>query len=195
MNLAHGGQTAMKNAFLIGEKTYLRAVDKDDAPALATWFNDPEVTRFLLRHRPMTVAQEEEFINKMQAGETDIILGIVTREEDRLIGCLGLHQTDARNRHSVFGISVGEKTYWGKGHGTEATRLLLDHAFATLNLNRVWLQVIEFNARAVRSYEKLGFKHEGRLRQHMYREGKYWDSLVMGILRSEWGERRSEPEA
>jgi RimJ/RimL family protein N-acetyltransferase len=176
----------MRNAFLIGEKTYLRPIDKDDAPTLATWFNDAEVTRYLLWHRPINVAQEEEFIQKMQASETDLMLGIVTRDGDRLIGCLGLHQTDVRNRHAVFGISVGDKSYWGKGHGTEATRLVLDHAFATLNLNRVWLQVFEFNPRAQRCYEKLGFRHEGRLRQHIYRDGKYCDSLVMGILRSEW---------
>ncbi len=185
----------MKNAFLIGDKTYLRPIDKDDAPALAAWYNDQELTRFLTWYRPMNLAQEEDFIKKLQANETDVILGIATREEDRLIGCLGLHQTDLRNRHAVFGIAVGDKTYWGKGHGTEATRLLLDHAFATLNLNRVWLQVIDFNQRAIRSYEKLGFRHEGRLRQHAFREGKYWDSLVMGILRAEWEERRSEPEA
>jgi RimJ/RimL family protein N-acetyltransferase len=115
----------------------------------------------------------------------------VTREADRLIGCLGLHEMDLRNRHAVFGISVGDKSYWGKGHGSEATRLILDHAFLTLNLNRVWLQVFEYNPRGIRCYEKIGFRHEGRLRQHVYRDGRYWDTLVMGILCSDWDAARA----
>jgi RimJ/RimL family protein N-acetyltransferase len=183
----------MNTPFLSGPNTYLRPVDKADAPTLVSWFNDPELTRFLLWYRPMNLSQEEAFLDKIHASETDLILGIVTREGDRLIGCLGLHQVDIRNRHAVFGISVGDKTYWGKGHGTEAARLIIDHAFLTLNLNRVWLEVFEYNQRAMRCYEKLGFRHEGRLRQHVYRDGRYWDSLVMGILRSDWEAGRAKP--
>ncbi len=180
----------MNSLFLGGPRTYLRPVDKADAPALAAWFNDPDVTQFLQRYRPMTVGLEEAFIEQVNAHETDLHLGIVTREGDRLIGCLGLHHVDVRCRHALFGIMVGVKDFWGKGHGTEATRLLLDHAFLTLNLNRVWLEVYEFNPRAVRCYEKPGFRHEGRLRQHCYREGRYWDTLVMGMVRSDWEKGR-----
>jgi len=177
--------------FLSGPTTYLRPLDKTDAPTLVSWFNDQEMTRFLLWYRPMNVAQEEAFLEKIQASETDLLLGIVTREADRFIGCLGLHEMDLRNRHAVFGICVGDKSYWGKGHGSEATRLILDHAFLTLNLNRVWLQVFEYNPRGIRCYEKIGFRHEGRLRQHVYREGRYWDSLVMGVVRSDWDAARA----
>ena len=177
--------------FLIGSTTYLRPVDKDDAPELATWINDPEVTRFLLMYRPLAVGQEEEFLKRMHASETDLILGIVTRAEDQFIGVLGLHQMDQRSRHAQLGITIGDKNYWGKGHGTEAVRLVVDHAFQTLNFNRVWLRVVEFNARAIRSYEKVGFRVEGRLRQQMFRDGRYWDEIVMAILREDWEKGRS----
>ena len=182
----------MSAPFLSGPTTYLRPVEKADAPTLAAWFNDPEVTRFLLRYQPITLGRQEAFLDKIDASETHGLLGIVTREADRLIGVTGLHNMDIRNRHAVFGINIGDKSYWGKGHGTEATRLLIDHAFLTLNLNRIWLEVVEFNPRAILSYEKLGFRHEGRLRQHIFREGKYWDNLVMGIVRADWEKDRAQ---
>jgi RimJ/RimL family protein N-acetyltransferase len=176
----------MQNPFLLGPTTYLRPVEPGDAPTLVPWLNDPEVTRYLLIYRPMSVAQEEDYLRKAQQSDTDLLLGIVAREGDRLIGMCGLHQMDLRNRHTSFGICVGDRAYWGKGHGTEATRLIVGFAFETLNLNRVWLHVFEYNERAVRTYEKVGFRHEGRFRQHHYREGRYWDCLIMSVLRDEW---------
>jgi RimJ/RimL family protein N-acetyltransferase len=85
----------------------------------------------------------------------------------------------------MFGIGIGVTSMWGKGYGTEATRLLVRHAFQTLNLNRVGLEVYEFNQGAIRCYEKAGFRIEGRLRQSYFADGRYWDTVVMGILREE----------
>ena len=79
-----------------------------------------------------------------------------------------------------------DKGSWGQGYGTEATRLVVQHAFATLNLNRVWLEVYEYNPRGLRAYEKVGFRKEGVKRQDNYRAGRYWDTIVMAILREEW---------
>ena len=90
------------------------------------------------------------------------------------------------DRHSGFGIVIGDKESWDKGYGTEATTLLVRYAFETLNLNRVWLHVFEENARAVRAYEKAGFRREGLLRQDHYRDGRYHNTIVMGLLRDEW---------
>src|SRR5262249_14381254 len=150
----------MQTAYLIGTTTYLRPIDKSDAPALVSWFNDAEVTRFLRWYRPMSLEQEEAFLDKLQTNEMDRGLGIANSSDDRLIGTCGLHHVDARNRHAEFGISIGDKSQWGKGHGGEATRLIVDHAFATLNLNRVWLYVVDFNERAIKAYEKAGFRVE-----------------------------------
>ena len=83
---------------------------------------------------------EEAFIDQVSKSDTDLVLGIVTREGDHFIGVTGLHQIDWRNRHTAFGIMV-ERNQWGQGYGTEATRLVVQHAFETLNLNRVWLLV------------------------------------------------------
>jgi RimJ/RimL family protein N-acetyltransferase len=183
----------MKNPFLIGQTIYLRPVERADAPLMAPWINNPEVTRTLLRHRPMSVHLEEEWIDRIVRSEQDLALVIMLREGDRPIGGTGLTQIDARNRHAGFGILLGEPEQWGKGYGSEATRLILGYAFETLNLNRVWLHVFEYNQRGLRAYEKVGFRREGVLRQDNYREGRYWDTIVMGILRDEWQPAR-EPE-
>jgi RimJ/RimL family protein N-acetyltransferase len=176
----------MQSPFLVGDAIYLRPLEIEDARTIAPWFNDPEVTRFLLRCHPMSVAKEEEWIRHIYDNPTDVALGIALRADDRLIGSTGLHQVDLRNRSAAFGIVLGDKSAWGKGHGTEATRLMVRHAFHTLNLNRVWLEVYEYNPRGARAYEKAGFRVEGRLRQDTFRDGRYWDTLIMGVLRDEW---------
>jgi RimJ/RimL family protein N-acetyltransferase len=176
----------MKNPFLIGAKVYLRPLERADAPVLLPWFNDPEVTRTLLRYRPLNLQEEEAFLDRMSESEHDLALGVVVRANDQLVGATGFHHMDFRNRHCSFGISIGEKSEWGKGYGTEATALMVQYAFDTLNLNRVWLHVYEYNQRGLRAYEKVGFKREGVLRQECYREGRYWDTIVMAILRDEW---------
>ncbi len=176
----------MNSPFLIGTKVYLRPFEKSDAATLAPWFNDPEVTQTLLIHRPVNVAHEEEFIQKAYTSDTDLNLGIVAVATEKLIGTTALHRIESRHRHASFGLAIGEKGEWGKGYGTEAARLLLDHAFLTLNLNRVWLHVFEYNHRGLAVYERVGFRREGILRQDCFRAGKYWDTIVMGILREEW---------
>lgn len=176
----------VKNPFLIGEKVYLRPLEPEDAPVAATWFNDPEIRRTLLRQRPMSVHAEEEYIAKANQGDGDVTLGIVIRATDRLIGGAGLQQIDWKNRHACFGIGIGAQDEWNRGYGTEATRLMVGHGLETLNLNRVWLEVYEDNPRAMRAYEKVGFRKEGVLRQDSYRGGRYWNTIVMAVLREEW---------
>lgn len=181
----------MQNAFLIGERIYLRPLELGDAATITPWFNDQAVIRHLLRHQPMSVRAEEEWLAKAGQGD-DVILGIVLKDGDRLIGSTGLHKFDWRCRHAAFGIVIGIQEEWGKGYGTEATKLIVRHGFETLNLNRIWLEVYEYNQRGQHAYEKAGFQLEGRWRQHTFRDGRYWDVLLMGVLRDEWA-RLNQP--
>jgi RimJ/RimL family protein N-acetyltransferase len=175
----------MQAPFLIGHHIYLRPLQRADAPAFVQWMNDPEVTRTLVHRGPINLQAEEEFIDRLTRDEHALPLAIVRRASDELIGATGLHAIDWRNRHACFGIALA-KAEWGKGYGREATAMLVRHAFETLNLNRVWLQVYEYNQRGLRAYEKVGFKKEGVLRQDNFREGRYWDTIIMAILREEW---------
>jgi len=176
----------MKNPFLVGETVYLRAVEREDAPIFLPWANDFDVTRHMLLHRPMSLAAEEAWIARIQEDKGNVVLSIVLRKDDRVIGNTALHGIHSHNQHASFGIMIGDKREWGKGYGTEATRLIVGHGFHTLNLHRIWLHVYEDNPRAIRSYEKVGFRREGVLRDHAFRDGRYGNVITMGLLRDEW---------
>jgi [ribosomal protein S5]-alanine N-acetyltransferase len=180
----------MIHPFLIGDQIYLRPLEPGDARQITPWVNDPEVTCNLLIYKPMSLCQEEEYLQK-RTKDGAVVLGIALRASDRLIGSAGLHDIDYKNGQCNFGILIGAKEEWGKGYGTQATRLFVDFAFRTLNLHRFWLHVYEYNVRAIRVYEKVGFQKEGTLRQARYHDGRYWDTHVMAILRHEWDARRS----
>ena len=107
--------------------------------------------------------------------------------DDRLIGLADLTPIWPHS-DGWLGIGLGEREYWGKGYGSDALRVLLRFAFTELNLQRVSLNAFEYNARAIRSYEKAGFRVEGRVREWMRRDGRRWDVIYMGLLREEWGE-------
>jgi RimJ/RimL family protein N-acetyltransferase len=113
-------------------------------------------------------------------------------EDDTLIGFLSLW-FNAIHREVWVGIGIGEREYWGRGFGTDAMRLCLQYSFLELGAHRVSLGVLDYNPRARRSYEKAGFKLEGRTRMDVQREGRRFDSLWMGVLREEWlAARRAE---
>ena len=122
----------------------------------------------------------------MSQSEHDLALGVAVRATDQLAGVTGFHHMDFRNRHCSFGISIGEKAEWGKGYGTDAMRILMRLGFDKMNLHRLWLHVFDYNQRAIASYEKCGFKREGVLREEHFARGKYHDTIVMGILESEY---------
>lgn len=180
----------MKNPFLVGEKIYLRPLELSDAPAMVPWMNDQAVVRTLQMSRPVNEENERAFIERVMRSEHEFSSAIVTRRGDRFIGTAGLMSINWRERHACFGISIGDKAHWGRGYGTEATKLLTAFAFESLNLNRVWLHVYDFNLAGIRAYEKAGFKREGVLRQATFREGAYHDVHVMAVLREEWASLR-----
>jgi len=115
-------------------------------------------------------------------------LGIEVHTEEgwHLIGSCGFSNIEWTNRAAEIGIVIGEKPCWDHGYGTETMRLLIRHAFDTLNLNRVFLRVHEPNKRAIRAYERAGFVREGCMRQAVFKDGRYQDVIIMSVLRSEW---------
>jgi RimJ/RimL family protein N-acetyltransferase len=119
-------------------------------------------------------------------------MAIHVRESDRLIGTCAFSQLDGDNGSTLFHITIGERDAWGHGYGSEATELMVAHAFTRLALHRVALTVFEFNVRAIRTYEKCGFAVEGRARGAIFRDGRFWDEIHMSILASEWEARQRE---
>jgi RimJ/RimL family protein N-acetyltransferase len=177
------------NRLIRGEKVYLGPLRVDDAPRFAEWFADLEFLALLGTNplRQMTLQTEQQWLEAQVKNENSYQFGIYTCSDNEIIGSAGLHAPHWRNRSAELGIAVGNKAFWGKGYGTEASRLVLNYGFWELNLHRISLLVYAYNHRAIRSYEKLGFVHEVVRREAVYRDGHYYDILVMSLLRHEWG--------
>ena len=173
---------------LFGKSVRLRAIDRDDIPTFVRWFNDPDVRHFLQMFEPMSRAGEERWFEAHLNRQDEYLFAIEAPVDDGWlnIGNVGLHRVDWKNRGVTFGIVLGEKAFWGKGFGTDATRTMLRFAFEELNLHRVELEVYDFNPRAMRCYEKAGFRLEGTRRQAHFHQGAYHDVHRMGILRDEF---------
>jgi RimJ/RimL family protein N-acetyltransferase len=177
---------------IIGDQIRLRAIEKDDLPFYVKWLNDPEVRLGLSMVLPLSMAEEEEwFENMLKRSPYERPLAIEIQPDpgkDKwvFVGNGGLFGIDWQNRVAEIGIHIGEKKYWDQGFGTRVMQLFIQHGFDNLNLNRIWLRVFETNPRAIRSYEKAGFVHEGKYRQGQYLEGKYVDVMIMSVLQSEW---------
>jgi RimJ/RimL family protein N-acetyltransferase len=171
---------------LIGDKLYLRPLERADAPFLTSYMNDPDVTRTLEARRPMSLQGEEAWIDSLCKSDREVVLGIVVKKTDRLIGATDLHEIRLQDRKAGFGIAIGAKDEWNKGYGSEATRLMLKYGFQTLNLHRIVLRVYANNPHALRTYERAGYVHEGILRKDVYRDGRYIDVYLMAVLREDW---------
>ena len=172
---------------IVGEKCYLSPCSLEDAEKWAEWFNDLEVTLPLgdEAYVPFSLPKTQESVEQI-IKQQDHVFSIVDLETDTCIGRTLLFSIDHLNRQAMFGIFIGEKSYWGKGYGQEATRLTLDYGFNLLNLNSIMLGVMAFNERAVHAYEKAGFKLIGRRRQARIIGNKKVDVFLMDILAEEF---------
>jgi len=181
-----GGRTWFP-ASIEGRLVTLRRHVPENLSAFRRWYADPEIAR-LARYQdaPMPREEVDRFFQARVFGPESLALAIHIRETNQLIGTCAFSQLDGDNGSALFHITIGEKDAWGHGYGTEATRLMVDHAFGALGLHRVWLAVFEFNERAIRSYLSCGFVTEGRSREAIWRDGRWWDELHMSVLEPEW---------
>ena len=179
-----------------GDRVVLRKHVPENVSAFRRWYADPEVAR-LARYQdaPMRVDEIDRFFQLRALGTEALTMAIHDRPTDRLIGSCAFSQVDGENGSAMYHITIGEKDVWGRGYGTEATQLMLDHAFGTLGLHRIALTVFEFNERAIRAYRRCGFQVEGRARESIWRDGRWWDELAMSVLSSDWHERRASSSA
>jgi len=176
----------MVTDYLAGRLIRLRALESADEPLLQAWVNDPVVTEYLTHIYPYSHAQESGFIAAASPARfAEARFGIVTLDEGVLIGVESLEGARPESRSASLAIMIGDRRYWGRGYGTDAVRTLCRFGFEMMNLHRVELEVFPENLRAIRVYERVGFQHEGRRREGIYRAGRYSDVLGMGMLRSE----------
>ena len=174
---------------LVGDRIYLSPKNglDNEVEKFTEWLNDFETTDYIGRSAQiMSLKAEKEFLDSHYKEEASF--GIVTLNENKLIGTISLEKINHINRTAMLGIFIGDKDYRSKGYGTEVIRLILDYGFNYLNLNSVALHVMSFNERAMKCYKKCGFKEYGRRRQCVFVDGKYYDKVGMDILAKEFKE-------
>ena len=189
----------MKDIFT-GKLVRLSAFDPEEmSKVFPRWNQNSEYIRLLnsSARRMQSSKAELKWMEKEaeEISPAGYYFGIRTLAEDKLVGEIGLDVINWSGRDAFVGLGIGETEYWSKGYGTDVMSVLLRFAFTEINLRRVTLGVFEYNPRAIRSYEKAGFQHEGRMRRLLNREGRRWDNLFMGILREEWMDLQTERQA
>lgn len=181
----------METNILFGTLVRLAAVDsKELVDAVSLWNLDSEYQRLSTLAPAILFSAKKltEWIEKDQAQDPPpfYYFGIRSLDDDRLLGSCGLDGQNFPHGEAFVGIGIGGRELWGKGYGTDAMMVILRYGFQELNLRRISLTTSGFNPRAIRSYEKAGFVHEGNIREAILREGQRWDMVHMGILRDEW---------
>ncbi|MEX0749817.1 MAG: GNAT family protein [Dehalococcoidia bacterium] len=180
-----------------GTTVNLRAPDMSDLERNHRWINDREVARYLggQARYLMSMAAEEAWMRGVceQLQSYDRVFLAIETKDGRHIGNTNFFGAIPEQRRAELGIMIGEKECWSQGFGTDALRTLVRFGFDEMNFNRIVLQVFSYNPRAIACYRKLGFVEEVRMRQDMWHEGAYHDTIVMGLLRDEYFARDKEP--
>ncbi len=178
----------MKDPFLIGAKVYLRAiVEADLNEKYREWFNDEEICRYNSHHRfPNYDEDMREYYDRVVKSHENLVLAICDKETDVHIGNITLADMRPVDQNADFTILIGDKSYWGRGVGKEASTLILKHGFEALHLHRIYCGTTDDNLPMQKLAAKLGFKEEGRSRQHMFKNGSFKDIIHYGLLCDEF---------
>jgi RimJ/RimL family protein N-acetyltransferase len=178
----------MHHPFIIGKKIYLRGLERLDLEGdYFDWLNDREVTKFLNSGAfPNTAEKMEEYYRNIALSADNAMFAVIDKKSDRHIGNIKLGPINWLMRVTSVGIMIGNKECWGKGYGTEAIRLVLDYAFNRLNLHKVTAGIVAIHQASIRAFEKAGFEKEGQARSQFFLDGKYYDSLYLGITEEDF---------
>jgi RimJ/RimL family protein N-acetyltransferase len=180
------------DSILVGDRVRLRGVRDDDLPTLAKWEMDPgRMTTLSSWVAPPSEAAAKERIARWSANEKDDLGFAIETLDDPpvLIGTIGLWGARPKDRCATLGIALGRE-YIGRGYGTDAVRVIASYGFREMGLHRIQLSVAPFNPAGIRAYEKAGFVKEGRQRESVLHDGRWYDEVLMSILDHEWAARR-----
>lgn len=174
---------------LVGERIYLapKGVSEEEIEKFTEWMNDFQVTDYTGRTSQITTyASEKEYLENAEKDTNKRTFNIVSLEDDKLVGTVGLESINWIERSAVLGIFIGDNDFRSNGYGAEAIRLLLEYGFRYINLHSIRLDLLSVNERAHKCYLKCGFKDTGASREQIFLNGKYYDKLHMDILENEF---------
>jgi RimJ/RimL family protein N-acetyltransferase len=170
------------------DRVALRPLQLQNIHTHFRWNNDPELNRL-----DSEVPYEEESFGAFKTRFEQMCdtpspshrnFEIHARDDEQLIGVAFATNISAHNRHARIGVTIGDRDYWGRGYGRTSMELLLAFCFDALELHRVSAEVFEYHTAWRDLVEGMGFRREGVLREHLWRDGQYWDKEVYGLLKT-----------
>ncbi|MGE5677006.1 MAG: GNAT family N-acetyltransferase [Pseudomonadota bacterium] len=176
---------SLRETTLSGIKVNLRPGVDSDYGLLYKWYNDKELNR-LAGWSNSKATMDKLRYNMSKSFGYDPMNLMIESKDGTPIGTIQLYDFDEQDKNCKLGIRIGDRDYWSKGYGEDAVKTLLEYAFMKIDIYRVMLKVYEYNERAVRCYLKCGFQAEGRTRQSAYIDGRYYDEIIMGALKSDY---------
>jgi [ribosomal protein S5]-alanine N-acetyltransferase len=175
------------NHFLDGKKIYLRAFTREDLPVWFDWFNEPSVTEHVNKgFFPNTSELQESYFHTISKSVNDVQLAVVLKENDLLVGIVGIHKINWIHRTGDISVFIGNKTQWRKGVATDAVSLVITHAFTKLNLRKLTAGMWSSNIGCKRCFEKNGFVLEGTLKKQFFYKGSYVNEYRMCLFGEDW---------
>jgi len=172
--------------FLRGNLVSLRPLAREDLALIRQWSNDPELRGLTGSVTPVGEPEDESFYDKVYSSQDRIWFSVWSLAQGKMIGEAGLLRMFPAWRTTDMTIIIGDKEAWGKGYGPDIAELLLDYPFGYLNFHRVSIGVVGFNHRALKFWEKVGFRQEGIQRDGYYYNHGYHDFIMMSILEEDY---------
>lgn len=178
------------NPFLTGKSVYLRPVEITDAALIQKWHNDPELRKLGSGGGlPTTKEKEEEDIKNAHSSKNQAYLMIVKKSDNKPIGFVRLNCLTGSSRNVWLRMIIGDKNSWGGNYASSALHAVLEWLFYELSIHRVSLETYSTNKRALRFFEKMGFKREGISREAHFADGRYYDIICSGLLKKEYHQK------
>ena len=174
----------MYGPVLQGKLVRLRPPKPEDVAAIISWFEDLEVTRFVLLRFPPSIDSENEWLDRVQKSPSDVIW--MVEYEGRVVGTTAIHLIDWKNGFGATGTIIGDKAVWGKGLGRELMQLRTRYAFTQLPLRKLHSSYLQGNEASGRAQAASGYREVGRHRAHRFVDGQYVDEVMTEVLRDDW---------
>lgn len=169
-------------------KVYLRALEIDDYVLIYKWRNDVEITKYLGCNVFLVSSEREKksIENKIFDDTKNVYFAVCDYQSNKLIGYTSINNIDLRNLKAEWGGTlIGDKDFIGNGFGKEASKLMLRFLFDQYPIHKCYAYCLEEHPSTQKLFSSLGFKHDGILRDEVFKNGEFKNVLLFSILRDE----------
>ncbi len=173
-----------------GKLVSLRPPRPEDAPRMMTWFEDLEVTHYLMVRVPPSLEAEKEWVENAGRDPNAVIWAV--EHDGRIVGTTGIHDIDWKNGFGTTGTVIGDRGVWGKGVGRELMRLRADYVFLHLPLRKLKSSYIDGNVASARAQKAAGYREVGRWHADRFVDGAWRDVVLTELHREDWERARAE---